>query len=100
MRVISHSGNCSPPSIMLCRLSRGGLDRDDDWVTTSMVLNAAKANFALEELRLQRPGDVNRWDGLTRWFLRQTNLMPELRFNIYLRRWRVAAEAVSGRGSS
>jgi hypothetical protein len=83
-------------------VSRGGLDREDNWVSTSMLLNAAKANFTLEELgwTLHRPDDVHRWDGLTGWFMRQTNLMPELRSNIYLRRWRVAAEAVFGRGRS
>ena len=83
-------------------VSRGGLDREDNWVSTSMLLNAAKANFTPEELgwTLHQPDDVNRWDGLTDWFLRQTDLMPELRSNIYLRRWRVAAEAVFGRGRS
>jgi hypothetical protein len=81
-------------------VSRGGLDREDNWVSTSMLLNAAKANFTPEELgwTLHQPDDVNRWDGLTGWFLRQTDLMPGS--NIYLRRWRVAAEAVFGRGRS
>ena len=67
-------------------VSRGGLDREDNWVSTSMLLNAAKANFTLEELgwTLHQPGDVNHWDGLTGWFMRQTDLMPELRSNIYL----------------
>ena len=79
-------------------VSRGGLDREDNWVSTSMVLNAAKANFTLEELgwTLHQADDTDRWDGLTGWFMRQTNLMPELRSNIYVRRWQVAAEAVLG----
>ena len=83
-------------------VSRGGLDREDNWVSTSMLLNAAKANFTPQELgwTLHQPDDVNHWDGLTDWFLRQTDLMPELRSNIYLRRRRVAAEAVFGRGRS
>jgi hypothetical protein len=83
-------------------VSRGGLDHDDNWVTTSMVLNAAKANFTLEELgwTLHQPNNDNRWDGLTGWFLRQTNLMVELRANPYLRRWLVAAEAIVGPRSS
>jgi hypothetical protein len=67
-----------------------------------MVLNAAKANFTLEELgwTLHQPNNDNRWDGLTGWFLRQTNLMVELRANPYLRRWLVAAEAIVGPRSS
>ena len=76
-------------------VSRGGLDREDNWVSTSMLLNAAKANFTLEELgwTLHQPGEANRWDGLTGWFMRQTDQMPELRSNVYLRRWWAAAEA-------
>ena len=31
-------------------ISRGGLDRDSNLVTTSMMRNAAKANWTLEEL--------------------------------------------------
>jgi hypothetical protein len=81
-------------------VSRGGLDRDDNWVSTSMLLNAAKANLTLEELgwTLHKPDDANRWDGLTNWFIGQFDLMPVLRSNLL--RWRVAAETVFGRGSS
>jgi hypothetical protein len=80
-------------------VSRGGLDREDNWVSTSMLLNAAKANFTLEELgwTLHPPGDADRWDGLTGWFTRQSDQMPELRSNVYLRRWRTAAETAFGR---
>ena len=82
-------------------VSRGGLDREHNWVSTSMLLNAAKANFTLEELgwTLHQPGDANHWDGLTGWFMRQTDLMPELRSNVYLRRWRAAAEGTMQIGS-
>jgi HNH endonuclease len=57
-------------------VSRGGSDREDNLVTTSMMLNAAKANFTLEQLGWTLHHDVNRWDGLTSWFMRQTALEP------------------------
>jgi hypothetical protein len=54
-------------------VSRGGADSVDNWVSTSMLKNAAKANFTLEELgwSLHPPGDLAQWDGLTNWFIRQ-----------------------------
>ena len=39
-----------PTIDVIVPVSRGGLDREDNWVSTSMLLNAAKANFTLEEL--------------------------------------------------
>jgi hypothetical protein len=74
-------------------VSRGGADGPDNWVSTSMVRNAAKANFTLDELGwpLLPPGDFGDWDGLTGWFLRQVETRPELLLNGYLKRWREAA---------
>ena len=31
-------------------ISRGGADDENNWITTSMILNAAKGNFTLDEL--------------------------------------------------
>ncbi len=74
-------------------VSRGGEDSEANWVATSMVRNAAKANFTLEELgwSLTSPGDLAAWDGLTGWFLRQMAARPELAGDAYLRRWADAA---------
>jgi hypothetical protein len=78
----------------LVPVSRGGADHEDNWVSTSMVRNAAKANFTIEELgwHLLPSGDLNQWDGLTRWFLRQIEVQNDLGESDYLRRWAEAAK--------
>lgn len=80
----------------LIPVSRGGSDREENWVSTSMLRNAAKANFTLRELgwRLVPPGDVRAWDGLTGWFLEQAGARSEISTNAYLRRWVIAANLV------
>lgn len=59
-------------------ITRGGADHPNNWVTTSMVRNAAKANFTLEEVgwSLRSPGNIHEWDGLTAWFLDWTRKDP------------------------
>jgi hypothetical protein len=75
-------------------VSRGGADSDDNRVSTSMVRNAAKANFTIQELgwRMLPAGDMNEWDGLTRWFLQQATIRKELRERAYFRSWGDAAK--------
>ena len=60
-------------------IARGGSNHADHWGTTSMVLNSAKANFTLDELRwtLLPPGDPARWDGLLHCFLEIISHSPE-----------------------
>jgi hypothetical protein len=72
-------------------VSRGGADDETNWVSMSMVRNAAKANFTLSELRweLVPPGEAGDWDGLVGWFLNATASRPDL--SPYLRAWRAAA---------
>lgn len=50
-------------------IARGGSDSEDNWVTTSMLRNAAKSNWTIHELgwTLLPKGDFSRWDGLTGW---------------------------------
>lgn len=64
----------------LVPVSRGGLDAEENWVTTSMVRNAAKANWLLEELgwTLQAPGSRDDWDGMLQWFKAITSERPDL----------------------
>lgn len=73
-------------------VSRGGADDETNWVSTSMVRNAAKANFTLAELgwQLAPAGDLGQWDGLTAWFLDITR-PPHSHLSPYLRKWRDAA---------
>ena len=63
-----------------------------------MLLNSAKANFTLGELgwTIYPPGNMNEWDGLTNWFLRQIEKSAEVLQDPYLRRWHTAANSVLG----
>ena len=76
-------------------VSRGGPDNSGNWVTTSMLRNAAKANFKLDELGwiLHPTGDLQQWDGLTNWFLDWTARDPDVLVDGYLRRWHNAARS-------
>lgn len=78
-------------------LARGGSDHDENVVTTSMVRNAAKANWLLKELgwpeELAPARDV--WDGLLPWFLVASERFQTLREDPSLRAWhKVARSAI------
>jgi hypothetical protein len=77
-------------------LTRGGADREANWITTSMLRNAAKAHWTLEELgwSLWPSGSLAEWDGLTRLFLEFINSDRSLLEDRYLRRWHTAASRV------
>ncbi len=74
-------------------VARGGADSDTNWVTTSMLRNAAKANWTLEELgwSLRPPISLIEWDGLTRLFLGLVDADRSVLEDGYLRRWHTAA---------
>lgn len=76
-------------------VSRGGADDASNWVTTSMLRNAAKANFTLEELGWSTfpPGALAQWDGMTTWFLQWMDRNSTADVPAYLRRWAVAARS-------
>ena len=76
-------------------LARGGLDTDHNVVTTSMLRNAQKANWLLEELGwgTSLAPRLTDWDGLLPWFMRTFELKEELRRSPALRGWCRAAEA-------
>jgi hypothetical protein len=76
-------------------VSRGGADDESNWITTSMVRNAAKANFTLDELgwSLCEPGCIEEWDGLTRWFVDQARADRTILSDIYFRQWFAAANS-------
>jgi hypothetical protein len=63
----------------LVPVTRGGVDDESDWVTTSMGRNSAKLNWTLSELgwTLHPLGIISDWDGLFGWFLRYTAVHPE-----------------------
>jgi hypothetical protein len=78
-------------------VSRGGLDDESNWVTTSMLRNSAKANFTLDELGwpLYPPGDMKDWDGLLGWFVDQVKANRAVLNDRYLREWFAAAASVT-----
>jgi hypothetical protein len=73
-------------------VARGGADAPENWATTSMVLNSAKSNWTLSELRwtLLPPGDAS-WDGMLQWFLDFVSRSPEHLADTYLKNWHSAA---------
>jgi 5-methylcytosine-specific restriction endonuclease McrA len=85
----------SPTVDHVIPVSRGGADVEENWVTTSMVRNSAKANWTLEELgwRLHPPGGIREWDGLLRWFRGYVTQHPDVLENPLVRRWHRAALA-------
>jgi hypothetical protein len=74
-------------------VARGGADSEANWVTTSMLRNAGKANWTLEELgwSLQPPGSLPDWDGLMKLFLEFVDSDRSVLEDGYLRRWHSAA---------
>ena len=64
-------------------VSRGGLDEQSNWVTNSQLMNAAKANWSLDQLgwKLLNPAPSDAWDGLTRWCLEFVHSREELMRN-------------------
>jgi hypothetical protein len=83
-------------------IAHGGEDAHDNWVSTSMVLNSAKANFTLDKIGwdLHASGDMRDWDGLTGWFREQVGKNEDLLSSPYLRRWHSAAVRVNSDSSN
>lgn len=74
-------------------VARGGSDSESNWVTTSMLRNAAKSNWTLEELdwHLCPAGSLADWDGLTSLFIEMVDADQALLKDNYLRCWYKAA---------
>lgn len=74
-------------------VTRGGLDRRENWVTTSMMRNMAKANFTHEELGWSKvpPGCMAEWDGLASWFVDYVRGNCRVMSDKYLSKWYRAA---------
>jgi hypothetical protein len=80
-------------------VSRDGADDRTNWFTTSMVKNAVKANFTLEEIgwQLLPQKTESDWDGLTSWFSEELGRTPHLLKDAYIQRWNGALRAVRSR---
>lgn len=69
----------APTADHVVPVARGGTETFENLVTTSQLLNSAKAHWTIEELgwRVHPPGDLGEWDGLTRWLLAECDRRPE-----------------------
>lgn len=70
-------------------IALGGLDIEENWATTSMLHNAVKSNWTLEQLNwtLCDPGDFKEYDGLTSLFIQLIKKDKELLKDGYIKRW-------------
>ena len=66
-------------------IARGGADDESNWVTTSMMRNANKANWTLDELgwKLRDVDALPDWDGLLTWSRVYVDAHPTLRSDKY-----------------
>ena len=67
----------------------GGCDSKENWATTSMLHNALKSNWTLQQLqwKLYDVGDFHKYDGLTGLFVKLVNADNELLKDAYMKRW-------------
>jgi hypothetical protein len=73
-------------------VARGGRDDETNWVTTSMLRNSAKANWALDEIGWSlRPPVDDDWDGLLGFCRDYLDSHPEHLDDKYIARWYRAA---------
>jgi hypothetical protein len=70
-------------------VARGGKDDESNWVTASMLSNAKKANWTLEEMKwqLRSTGSLRDWDGLLGCFTRLIDVDKSLLEDSSIRRW-------------
>ncbi len=70
-------------------IAKGGVDDEENWVTTSMKNNSIKSNYTIEEIRWQiyPKGDINEWDGLTKIFINLVDKNRNLLKDNYIRSW-------------
>jgi hypothetical protein len=78
----------------LVPVTRGGVDDESNWITTSTARNSAKMNWTLDELgwTLHPSGDVRRWHGMMRWFLEYAEAHPKTLSIRSVRQWHRAAK--------
>lgn len=83
-------------------VARGGADDESNWVTTSMLRNAAKSNWTLEEVgwTLVPAGDLLQWDGLLGWFIDYLKQDSRWLDDRYIRRCHRVAVQTTGPMSS
>ena len=71
-------------------LGRGGQDVEDNIATTSMLMNSAKSNWRLDELRWTLrpvPASDEGWDGMTGWFRAMVERDPKVLLDASVADW-------------
>ena len=78
---------------MMHSVSKAGKDSEENWRTCSMLTNAIKSHWTLEQLGWEElpVGDIALWDGMLRWFLDCMEQNQELLQDTYFKRWYGAA---------
>ncbi len=73
----------------LIPIAQGGIDKESNWVTTSMFNNSKKSNWTLEQLgwKLHDAGDIKECDGLTNTFLQLVENDNQLLEDRYIKKW-------------
>jgi hypothetical protein len=76
----------------LIPIAKGGQDNESNWITTSMVRNAAKSNWTIEELgwKLFDKGQLDNWNGLINYFIEFTTKNQDYKMDSYVNTWRLA----------
>ena len=77
-------------------VTRGGKDEEANWATTSMIRNAIKANWTLEELdwTLWPSGSFAEWDGLLHTFVKLVETDSSLMAHQYFKAQYRLAKAI------
>lgn len=70
-------------------IARGGMDKEHNWITTSMLRNSAKSNWTLKEVgwTIKEPGDLKTWDGLINIFIELIEKNNSLLADLYIKKW-------------
>lgn len=70
-------------------IARGGIDKEENWITTSMLRNSAKSNWTLKEVgwTIKEAGDLKTWDGLTNIFIELIEKNKSLLADPYIKKW-------------
>jgi hypothetical protein len=73
-------------------VARNGTDVESNMVTTSMLRNAVKSSWLIEELgwKLYPKGDMETWDGMTGCFLNLCEKNPAYTKHPYINAWNIA----------
>lgn len=70
-------------------IAKGGEDKEENWVTTSMKNNSIKSNYTIDEIhwQLYPQGNISEWDGLTGVFIELVDKDRNILKDNYIKSW-------------